>query len=71
MLNIELTLYGVDDTLKEIREDLNSVLGSNISKKRKDEIIYKTIGSVKTLWRLIYVSEEDTDKDEEESGFLI
>ena len=35
MLNMELTSYGFDETLKEIINDLESVLGRNYSKKQK------------------------------------
>lgn len=71
MLKIELTSYGLYDTLKEIRGDLNSALGSNISKKRKDEMIYKALGCIDALWNLVQVIEEKPKEDnEEECGFL-
>ena len=71
MLKIELTSYGLDDTLKEISGDLNSALGSNISKKRKDAMIYKVLGCVDALWNLVRVIEEKPEEDnEEECGFL-
>lgn len=49
MLNIELMECGLDDTLKEIKSSLESVLGRSYSKKQKDEVIYKTLGAVNTL----------------------
>jgi len=64
MLNIELIECGLDDTLKEIKSDLESVLGRSYSKKQKDEMIYKTLGAVNTLWYLIGVTETDTDAEE-------
>lgn len=67
MLNIELTSYGLDDTLKGIMDDLESAMGNNISKRRKDEIIYKTLGTVNTLYHMVQVVEvEDIVKDESE-----
>lgn len=33
MLNIELIECGIDDTLKEIKSDLESILGKRYSKK--------------------------------------
>ena len=72
MLKIELTSYGLDDTLKEIMDDLSDVLGNSHSKRRKDEAIYKTLGSVKALFSMIHVIEEKSETDtEEECGFLI
>ena len=70
MLNIELTEYGIDDTLKMIKNDLESVLGKGYSKKQKDAVMYKTLGAVDTLWNLIQVIEVGADT-ETESGFVI
>lgn len=67
MFNIELTSYGLDDTLKDIMDDLESAIGNNISKRKKDEIIYKILGTVNTLYRMVQVVEvEDIVKDESE-----
>lgn len=65
MLNMELTSYGFDETLKEIINDLESVLGRNYSKKQKDEVIYKTLGAVNTLWILLQVTEVSDDTESE------
>ena len=68
MLNIELTSYGLDDTLRDIMDDLESAMGNNISKRRKDEIIYKILGTVNALCHIVQVVEvEDVAKDESES----
>ena len=56
-MKIELTDYGLDDTLKMIQKDLDSALGHN-SRRRKDEMIYKALGAINTLWHTIRVSEE-------------
>lgn len=65
MLNIELTSYGLDDILKGIMDDLESAMGNNISKRRKDEIIYKILGTVNALYHMVQVVEvEDIVKDE-------
>ena len=67
MLNLELTSYGFDEILKEIRIDLESAIDRGVSKKRKDEIIYKTLGAVNALWNMIQVVEvKDIVKDESE-----
>lgn len=65
MLNIELTSYGFDETLKEIRIDLESVLGENVSKKRKDAAICKTLGAVNALWNLIEVKANEVVIEDE------
>jgi len=65
MLNIELTSWGLDDTLKEIMRDLENVLGNNNSKKRKDEVIYKTLGAVNTIWNMVTVIESNVDTEVE------
>ena len=65
MLNIELMETGLDDTLRDIKNDLKSVLGSGFSKKQKDEVIYKTLGAVNTLWNLVRVEEFDSDIEDE------
>ncbi len=65
MLNIELTSYGLDEILKEIMRDLKSAIGNNNSKKRKDEVIYKTLGAVNAIWNMVQVTEPDVDKEAE------
>lgn len=59
MLNIKLMECGLDDTLKEMQSDLESVVGTKMSKRRKDEIIYKTLGSIAALWNLITITESE------------
>ena len=66
MLNIKLTEYGLDDTIKEIKSDLKSVLGRSYSKKQKDNMIYKTLGAVNTIWNMVQVIEADNDTVSEE-----
>lgn len=64
MLKIELNQYGVEDTLKEISEYLESAIVSN-SKKRKDEIIHKALGAIDTLYYVLDVTEVDADTESE------
>lgn len=66
MLNIKLTQYGLDDTIKEIISDLESVIGRSYSKKQKDDMIYKTLGAVNTIWNMVQVVETDNDTISEE-----
>ena len=58
MLKIELCDYGVEDTLKEISEYLESAIKAT-SKKEKNEIIYKALGAINTLYYVINVEEVD------------
>ena len=64
MFNIELIECGLDDTLREIRSDLESVLGRSYSKKQKDEMIYKTLSAVNTLLNIIRVTEVYIDTED-------
>ena len=64
MLEIKLNDYGVEDTLKEIGEYLESAIKSK-SKKQKNEIIYKALGAVNTLYYVIEVTEVETDAESE------
>ena len=66
MLNVEMTVYGIDDTLKEMRIDLEDALGRGVSKKRKNELIYKTLGAINTLWNLINVTKDVNGDSEDE-----
>lgn len=71
MLNIELTSFGLDETLKDIMKDLESVLGGDSSKRRKDEVMYKVLGAVTALWNMVQVVEAEPETNvEEESGLL-
>lgn len=65
MLNIELTQYGVDDTLKLVTDNLKAALGRNISKKQKDNTIQRAIGSLETLYCLVLVTDTETTVQEE------
>ena len=65
MLNMALRSSGFDDILREIINDLESVLGSNYSKKQKDEVMYKTLGTINTLWMLLQVTEVSDDTESE------
>ena len=56
-MKIGLTDYDLDDTIEMIKQDLDSALG-HTSRRRKDEMIYKVLGAVNTLWHMIRVSEE-------------
>ena len=68
-LNIRLTIFGLERTLKEIMDDLANATMVN-TKRSKDELIYKALGEVKALYNVLEVKEDKTDM-EEESGFLI
>lgn len=63
MINVELRDNGLDNTLKRIKLDLESVLGKNISKKKKDEMIYKTLGAVDALWDMLWIYETDSENE--------
>ena len=65
MLNIKLSEYGLENTLEEISECLESAIKSN-SKKRKNEIIHKALGVIDTLYYVIDVTEVDVDTKCEE-----
>lgn len=64
MLEIKLNDYGVEDTLKEISEYLESAIKKN-SKKQKNEMIYKALGAIETLYYVIEVTEVETDTENE------
>ena len=64
MFNIKLIECGLDDTLREIRSDLESVLGRSYSKKQKDEMIYKILSAVNTLLNIIRVTEVNIDTED-------
>ena len=66
MLKAELTYYGLDDTLKEIMADLEGAVGKEHSKKRKDEILYKTLGAINAIFNMMRVSEAEPKSDEKE-----
>lgn len=62
MLKIELTNYGVEDVLREISNYLESAIEKN-SKKQKNEMIYKSLGAIETLYNMINITEIDNDTD--------
>ena len=62
MLEIKLNDYGVENTLTEIRNYLESAIKSD-SKKRKNEMIYKALGTVQTLYYMIDVTEVETSAE--------
>lgn len=64
MLSMELIQDGLDNTLRDMRVDLEDVLGKNVSKQQKDAIIYKTLGAINTLWNMIRVTEVDMDTED-------
>jgi hypothetical protein len=63
MLNIELTWYGLDDTLKELIDALESALGNDNSKRRKDEMIYKALGYTNAVLNMVRVVESDENNE--------
>lgn len=71
MLNVELTTYGLDDTLKNMRETLNDVLGNKCSKQRKDEAIYFALGALEAIWNMVQISEVENEDAQEEGTFKI
>lgn len=62
MLNIELTWYGLDDTIKELIDALESALNDN-SKRRKDEMIYKALGYANAVLNMVRVVESDENNE--------
>lgn len=68
-LNIRLTIFGLERTLKEVMDDLANATMVK-TKRSKDELIYKTLGEVKALYNVLEVKANKVDT-EEESGFLI
>ena len=64
MLNIELTWYGLDDTMKELVDALENALNNN-SKRRKDEMIYKALGYANAVLNMVRVVETDENNEYE------
>lgn len=64
MLEIKLNDYGVENTLTEIRDYLESAIKSD-SKKRKNEMIHKALGAVQALYYTIDVTEVETNTESE------
>lgn len=69
MLNMELNIYGLEVTLKEITQSLENALDGN--RKNKDYQIGKALGAARAIQYMINVTEEKSDTDEEEGEFLI
>ena len=63
MLNLELTDYGVYDTIKEIKDELELVVGNKVSKKQKEEAICKSIGALNALWNLVTINDPSNEPD--------
>lgn len=57
MLNIELTEYGLDDTLKYMKDRLETAIGKKVTKEYKDNIIYETIGAINALYNVLQVTD--------------
>lgn len=68
MLKIELNERGVENTLIEIRDYLESAIETS-SKKYKNEMIYKALGAVNALYYVIDVTEVDNDTENESDVF--
>lgn len=64
MLNIELSEYGIENTLREVSEYLESAIKSS-SKKKKNEIMYKALGAIDTLYYVVDVTEVDVNTKNE------
>ena len=64
MLKIELRDCGLDDTLREIIDYLESAI-KNKHKKQKDELMNKALGAIETLYYIINVEEISADIAEE------
>ena len=63
MLKIELYEYGFENVISEIKFDLDSALRSK-SKKKKDELITKSLGAIESLDKLVLVREFDDGEEE-------
>ena len=66
MLKIELTDFGLEDTLKEISSYLDSAIESK-HKKQKDKLMNKALGAIETLYYIINVEKVNTDVTDESS----
>lgn len=63
MLKIELHDYGIEQVLKNISEYLEEARKSK-SNKQKNEMIYKALGAVDTLFYVISVVNISNDTEE-------
>ena len=64
-MDIKLTEYGLDDTLKYIKDRLKIAIGKKISREYKDNIIYETIGAINALYNVLQVTEVDSETKNE------
>ena len=62
-MKIELTGYGIDDTLKHSLELLDTAIGKK-SAKDKDKLMYQVVGELDTLFRCIKVEGEDNNYED-------
>jgi hypothetical protein len=65
-MKIKLTNWGLDDTLRDMKNNLCEVLGRDVSKNAKDAAMYEVIGSIEALYNLIAVEDEETEEDKTE-----
>ena len=68
MLKIELSEYGLDDTLNDIRGRLRGALGKKVSKKNKDTAIREAIASLEAIRNMIYIEEVEISTESEASN---
>lgn len=66
-MKIKLTNWGLDDTLKYMRDTLCNSLGRGVSKNDKDAAMREVIGSIEALNNLIIIKEEETEEDKSEA----
>lgn len=71
MLNVELAPYGLDDTIRDMKEALQKVLGNKCSKQSKDEAIYFALGALEAIWHMVQISEVENEDVQEEGTFKI
>ena len=54
---IELTDYGIDDTLKHSVDILSEAIAAK-NKKRKNQLMFQVVGEIDTLYRLLSFKDE-------------
>lgn len=62
-LNIKLTIFGLERTLKEVMDDLANATMVKTSRS-KDKLTYKALGEVKTLYNVLEVKVDKDDKED-------
>ena len=65
MLKVELIEDGIYNILRDVMNDLESVLGRKVSKNRKDEMIYKALGAIEVLYQVTTIEEVETNAESE------